>query len=102
MKADCIFPGSLLEVASKDVFAHGIRIWGMFARPVHPASPIFAHAIRVTPSRAMRHANGEGGDAQTAFASSPLLYDPPLFATPSYWRVHPDRNTNTIPTTPMY
>ena len=50
MKTDRILPGSLFEVARNNFFAHGIHIWGMYARwccknpspflftPLHPFS----------------------------------------------------------------
>ena len=63
MKADCILPGSLLEVASNDAWYPNVYATcaarSLLPFPVHPASPIFVHADRVTPS--LRAMYVEGG-----------------------------------------
>ena len=92
MKADCILPGSLFDVASNDLFAHGIRIRGCAAVlqepllhfPVHTATH-FCTCGSWHPLLAHNEACEQGmwrGDVQTVFASSPLLYGAHLCSQP--------------------
>ena len=75
-------------------FAYGIRIWGMYTRPVlqehiihFPVNP--ASLFRTRGSCHPLLAHNEAceqevwrGDAQTVFTSSPLLYGPHLCSQP--------------------
>lgn len=68
-------------------------------KPVHPASHFRTRGL-CHPLLAHDEAHEQAvGDAQTAFAFSPLLYGPTFVRRPLLWRVHPYRDTDTIPTT---
>ena len=92
MKAEC-----MLEVASNDAWYPNVcatcTARSLLPFPVHPASPIFVHADRVTPS--LRAMYVEGG-CPNGVRILPLTH----FCSPPYWRIHPDHDTDAIPTTP--
>ena len=48
----------------------------------------------------MRTGDVEGGCPNGVRILPPAVRRTRLFATSSYWHVHPDRDTDTIPTTP--
>ena len=88
--------------ASANVCAAWLRCKNPSSLFLFTPPPIFAHAVRVTHSLCtMRHTNRGGGGCPNCVRILPLaVRPPPLFATRTHWRVHPDRDTGTIPTTP--